>query len=108
MFYDLCTLFGVTWLAVCYWRWLETAVGFPFPTKPWIMHSFALLFGLLIVGIASLGRDGDRLLDPLAGATISMLLLALFLFGTARRVMLAGAPSIPRASLRPKPGSGHP
>jgi hypothetical protein len=81
--YAVCTLFGVAWLANCYWRWLERAVGLPTFTKPWVRRGFSLLFAFSILGVAAASRGGRRLIGNFPLAIITLLLVIVFLLGTA-------------------------
>ena len=86
--YDLlyagCTLFGVAWLAACYWRWLEVAVASPKFTKRWVRWGFAFVFAVLILCLAAAGRGECRLIGDFPLGTITLLLVIVFLVGTGR------------------------
>ena len=82
--YAGCTLFGVAWLAVCYWRWLEMAAGLPALTKPWVRRGFSFLFAFSILCAGMAGRGERRLIGGVPLGIITLLLVTAFLLGTAR------------------------
>jgi hypothetical protein len=82
--YAGCTFFGVAWLAVRYWRWLEFAVGLPTFTEPWVRRAFSSLFALSILCAVAASRGERRLIGDFLLAVITLLLLIIFLLGTAR------------------------
>jgi hypothetical protein len=91
LLYASFTLFGVAWLAVCYWRWLEMAADSPKSTKPWVMRSCAFLLAILILCAATAARGEHRLLGAWDLGIISILLVAVFLVGTGRQIIIVTA-----------------
>jgi len=96
-FYAGCTLFGVAWLAVCYWRWLEIAVRSPTFTKPWVRWGFAFLFAVAILCVATATRGERRWLGIFPLGIITVSLVAFFLIGTSAPFITSPAkPARPR------------
>jgi hypothetical protein len=89
--YAACTLFGVAWLAVCYWRWLEMTVGLPTFTRPWVRWSFAFLFAVSILCVATARRGKRPLIGDFPSGIITLLLVIVFLVGTARPLIASPA-----------------
>jgi hypothetical protein len=78
------TLFGIAWLAVSYWRWLEMAVGSPTLTKPWVRWGFAFLLALSILCVVMASRGQRRFIGNFRLGIITLSLVVVFLVATAR------------------------
>jgi hypothetical protein len=89
--YAGCTLLGVAWLAVCYWRWLEMAAGLPAFTKRWVMLGFSFLFAVTILCVATASRGEHRLIGDVPLAIITLLLVIAFMAGTAIPLITSAA-----------------
>jgi hypothetical protein len=76
------TLFGVGWVAACYWRWLEMAAGLPTFTKPWVRRGFSFLFAVSILCAVASSRGPRHLIGEFPLAVITLLLVIVFLLGT--------------------------
>jgi len=78
------TLFGVFWVALSYWSWLEMAVGLPFFTKPWVKRGFSFLFAISVLCVAMSARGERRRIGDSPLAITTLLLLIVFLVGTGQ------------------------
>ena len=81
--YASCTLCGVAWLAICYWRWIEMAVGSPTFTKPWVRRGFAFLFAVAILCVVMASRGKRCLIGIFPLGIMTVLLVLAFLVGTS-------------------------
>jgi hypothetical protein len=84
------TLFGVAWLAVCYWRWLEFAAGSTNRTHQRIKWIYAVAFGASILCVAITCRGEHPYLGTFPFGIIFVALLSGFLVVTARMVTKTG------------------
>jgi hypothetical protein len=88
--YAVCTFAGVTWLALCYLRWLESCLGSPGLSRPGTKWGWALLLAGGTLLIAEASRGPNQIIGIIPAGIIAVLLLVGFVVATGRRAALSG------------------
>jgi hypothetical protein len=83
--YAGCTFFGVTWLAVCYLRWLERAAGPLVLGAPGVKWCCALLFAVIIACVAVVSHAEHRSVGLFPFGVVTVFAVIGFLLATGIR-----------------------
>jgi hypothetical protein len=105
LLYAGCTFAGVTWLALCYLRWLESCLGAPGLRRPGTRWGWALLLASGTLLIAEASRGPNQVMGIIPGGLITVLLVVGFVVATGRRVAVSGKYAAglgPKAKLPPE------
>jgi hypothetical protein len=103
--YADCTIVGVTWLALCYLRWLESCLASPALRRPRTDWGWALLLGSETLLFAEASRGPNEVMKVIPAGISVLLPLVGFAVMTGRRMSVStqyAAGLGPNAKLPPK------
>jgi hypothetical protein len=105
LLYAGCTFLGVTWLALCYLRWLESCLGAPGLRRPGTRRGWALLLASVTLLVAEASRGPNQMMRIIPAGIITVLLVVGFVVATGARAAVRrqyAAGFGPKAKLPPE------
>jgi hypothetical protein len=80
------TLVGVIWVALCYWRWLESQVHPVFPPPPVTEWLWSFLLGIFVLSTALAGRGSPTVVGLIPAGLFTGLLIVGFMEACRRQL----------------------